>query len=126
MNEFAPFQHLVGFDPNQQPVVIEFGQRVQFTWTLHRKRSSEHDSRGRWYHMHRWVCQRWETEPEPKPTEGIVIGVRTLADGTVTHNYDSGSEFKPTRHFRAYLIAYDMRRKPVLVLPDYVHPILSA
>lgn len=52
---------------------------------------------------------------------GIVIGVRTLANGLREYlGYEEGIAFVPAEHLRAYVIAWDMGRKPALVLPEHV------
>lgn len=72
--------------------------------------------------------KKWVTEPirdydawqnVAKEREGVVIGKRTLANGKVHW----GDEYEPTwfepqERFEAYLVAFDMRRKPFLVLAE--------
>lgn len=51
--------------------------------------------------------------------EGIIVGIRTLSDGECDDGYyDNPTIYYPTRTFTAYLVAYHLRRKPVLVLPE--------
>lgn len=66
--------------------------------------------------VRRWVPTRWNKGY----MEGVIVGWRTLANGTVEYgnDWDAGDEFRPTEHFKAYLVAFDMRRKPVYVLPE--------
>lgn len=60
----------------------------------------------------------------PVLAEGVVVGERILANGTVEYGgWDGSTEFYPTGHFKAYLIAFDMRRKPVYVRPEDVEEI---
>jgi hypothetical protein len=66
------------------------------------------DEYGSWVQMTRWVRKSL-----PEPTGGLVVGERTVADGDLT-----GPDFTPTRHFRVYLVAHHMRRKPMFVLPE--------
>lgn len=63
----------------------------------------------------RWAPVHWSRDQHT----GVIVGWRTLANGDVEYGngYDSGTEFYPTEHFKAYLVAYDMRKKPVYVLP---------
>lgn len=50
---------------------------------------------------------------------GVIVGWRTLSDGRVDRGgYYEPSEYTPTRHFKAYLVAFDMREKPLYVLPE--------
>ena len=67
----------------------------------------------------------WRVNPYLKPGEhpmsGIVVGVRTLSDGAATWDYaDEPIVYHPEVHFTAYLIAYDLHRKPVFLLPESV------
>lgn len=55
----------------------------------------------------------WESRPCPK-TKGILIGIRTLADGTIEWT-DEGWIFYPSARKKAGLVAFDIRRRPVLV-----------
>jgi hypothetical protein len=50
---------------------------------------------------------------------GVVVGVRTLADGKII--VTDGREFHPTHTFRAVMVATDIRRKPVLVKIEDIH-----
>lgn len=60
----------------------------------------------------------WRADPyRPGEYGGIVVGLRTLSDGEVV---DYAGTYRPERHFRAVLIAEDLHRKPVLVLPEDV------
>lgn len=48
---------------------------------------------------------------------GIIVGKRTLSDGVVSYSRYSGESFYvPVRYFSAWMISFDLRRKPVLVL----------
>lgn len=87
-----------------------FGQQVVFSRPLVRRAHRKQQGRP----ARTWVPNMYD---DTRRT-GIVVGIRTLADGEVEYNYDEPTVFYPTRHFRAYLIATDLRRKPVLVLPE--------
>jgi hypothetical protein len=52
--------------------------------------------------------------------KGIVVGVRTLSNGTIDWSFDEPVTFNPETYFTAYLVAFDLRRKPVYLLPDDV------
>lgn len=90
----------------------DFGERVQFTHHLHRRvRCLDGPSYK--------VLKVWEAEPYR--AEGIVLGLRTLADGErVFLGYEEGIAFAPSGHFRAYLIAYSGHHNPVYVLPEHI------
>lgn len=67
----------------------------------------------------------WEPTPVTRlgietPATGVLIGVRTLSNGTCSFGED-GTNYQPENdsHFTAWLIAYDLRRNPVLVLPEH-------
>lgn len=60
-------------------------------------------------------------QPEPFTAEGIIVGKRTLADGTVAYDED-GRHFTAESHFEAYLVAFNMRRAPVLALKEHITP----
>lgn len=101
---------------------LTLGQSVLFTRTLTRR--SEEGPNGWRQHLKVWKSEAWPGQPEPEQRMGIVIGVRTLSNGENRyHGYDDGGiEYKQTETFTAYLIAHDLRRKPVLVLPEHITP----
>jgi len=89
----------------------QLGQRVRFTEPL--RREFTHDGKtGR---------KVWRVDPAIEAIEGVVVGKRTLANG-IRHliGYDEGISFIKEETFTAYLIAYDLRRKPVHVLPEHI------
>lgn len=92
----------------------QLGQRVTYSKHL-RRRSAHPDGIG--------PGRIWSTEYYPGKDnpggEGIVVGVRTLSNGDA-HWDDWGSGYRPKEHFDAYLIAYNVHRKPVFVLPEHV------
>lgn len=53
---------------------------------------------------------------------GVIVGQRTLSDGTLDWvGYEEGSwDYRPKRHFNAYLVATSLRAKHLYVLPDNV------
>jgi hypothetical protein len=65
---------------------------------------------------------RWWQTQEHDERQGIVIGIRTLWDGDVyTEHLDAedgggvSSTFTGREHKQAYLVAYALNRKPILV-----------
>jgi len=50
------------------------------------------------------------------PTDGVIVGRKTLSDGYTVHDRDDGNQYYPMRHFMAWEVAYSLHRKPVLVL----------
>lgn len=66
----------------------------------------------------------WMSPAEPLagvPTEGLVIGVRHLTDGKNSGGWDEPVYYHPTKTFRACLVAWDLYRRPALVLPEHLH-----
>lgn len=106
------------------------GDRVIFTRSLHRRTVSRDSIVGEWPHERtiyrtykEWTVERWigDTAP-PEPRLGIVIGKRVLANGFLRYAYEEGTTFEPDQRITAYLIAYDMHRNPVYVLPEHITP----
>jgi hypothetical protein len=95
---------------------FDLGQKVTFSHPLHRESVYEKSEFGRDEWWKKWL------EPESSaPMTGVVVGVRHLSNG-VNHGgyWDSPIEYHNRETFKAYLIAYDMREKPVYVLPERV------
>lgn len=98
---------------------MELGQRVKFTavYQRHWKPSTDkvtHDGRKVWM-VHEQPHQI------PQPWEGVLVGLRTLSNGTIRWDYDSGTDYRVTETLPAALVAYDLRRTPVLVPMDHLH-----
>lgn len=67
--------------------------------------------------LRRWTSQSHGQAHSPR--EGIIVGKRTLANGTVDYGgWDEGTQFIPTEHFEAYQVVTNIRNKPVYVLPE--------
>lgn len=68
----------------------------------------------------------WRSNPYAKrgtTQTGVIAGVRTLADGYASWPYsDEPIVFYPESHFPAYLVAFDLRRKPVYLRIEDVRP----
>lgn len=70
----------------------------------------------------------WTPEPAFNPwgpdagtvRKGILIGKRTLSEGRVHHDYEDGSDWEADKYVRAFLVAFEMHRKPVFVLPEHL------
>lgn len=62
--------------------------------------------------------RRWI--PRPFTREGVIVGRRIVQNNWV----DSADEYinyaVPTKHITTYLVAYDMRKNPVYVLPEHM------
>jgi len=60
--------------------------------------------------------KEWDRYEFKQPRTGILIGFRTLTNGTITYgSYDEPTEYRPTEHFKAALVALGPRTKPILV-----------
>ena len=93
---------------------VEFGQRVRFRRCDARYRTTSDRWTMAYSYWKTWARRTWLTED---PVEGIVIGVRTLNDGWVSYAGESTS-YRPKEWYPAYIVAYDLRRSPVIVLPE--------
>ena len=95
------------------------GQRVRYT--EHIKRTSR-----RWEDKTKpdryWTGEYYPGARYPGG-EGIIVGKRTLTDGDVINMGEGGSSYQKFRHFTAYLVVSDLRRKPVHVLPEHITPL---
>jgi hypothetical protein len=58
----------------------------------------------------KWVSKEQELD-------GIVIGHRLVQEGIV-HHWPDHIAFVPKKYIECYLVAYDLHRKPVHVLPE--------
>ena len=78
---------------------------------------------GYWTTPRAWVrhAERWE-HAAAEPARGIIVGVRTLANGDVTWAGEDGSSFRVRETLQAYVIAYDLRRRHVLARVEDVTP----
>lgn len=107
------------------------GERITFTHSLHRR-----SGWGEHFGTRPGHRKAWEPRPaswlirQAENLHGIVVGIRTLSNGHVTYGdwEDGGHVYHADKDgsFTAYLVAYDVRRKPVYVLPEHCTPELSA
>lgn len=119
------------------------GDRVRITDTVvkHRRDGDEDGpdvawkpagvpSRARW---HRDEAKDWHRTMEPL-TEGVIVGLRFLTEYDIDRESEwdmwSGKSYVittpralPGTTRRAWLVAFDLRRKPVLVLDEDVEPV---
>lgn len=90
-------------------MVIELGTKVHFDHSSILWRG--HLAGG----IRRWAPVEWNKGY----MLGVIVGERWLSNGKVKYGgWDDTTQFYPTEHFKAYLVSYDMRRKPVYVLPE--------
>ena len=69
----------------------------------------------RWDHEVRYTKRKWVSKEQE--LSGIVIGHRYVQEGIVDRGPDY-SAFIPKKYIECYLVAYDLHRKPVHVLPE--------
>ena len=62
--------------------------------------------------------KRWV--PKPFNAVGVIVGRRTVQNNWVEHDYEYGSSAVPTKYISAYLVAYDLNKNPVHVLPKHM------
>lgn len=62
--------------------------------------------------------KRWV--PKPFEAEGVIVGHRTVQNNWVDREFEYGSIAVPTKYISAYLVAYDLRKNPVYVLPEHM------
>lgn len=68
----------------------------------------------------KWDQEKYAFKKEWQPKEtkeqvGIVVGLRTIQNG-LSHPEEHGYIFSPKEYLKAYLVSYNMKNKPVLVL----------
>lgn len=102
---------------------FRFGVHVHFEHVLSRvleldHRSSKHDPAHKIMHH----LKLWKVRPSTdRQGDGILIGKRTLVNGERDFlGYDEGVAFRRGESFSAWLVAYDMQRNPVYVLPEHL------
>jgi hypothetical protein len=101
------------------PAGVTLGARVHFDYSdiLTRQTIVPHSGPGGRY-LKEWRKVVWGKRGDVR--HGLIVGVRTLVNGESRWNYDEPIEFHPVMYFTAYLVAYDLRRRPVYLLPDDV------
>jgi monoamine oxidase len=115
---------------------FKLGQRVRFTRPMARRPVGGRNitvTEGlgdRTWERERFINRAWEPDPYAPEREGIIIGKRTLSNG---HHYWESEGYgegywinEPAEHFTAYLIAFDLHRKPVHVLPEHITSLAAA
>lgn len=84
----------------------QLGDPVTFTNVLHRVFGAKGER----------TWKEWEW-PEAERT-GILTGIRTLSNGVADYNFDDPTTYEVSDTFTAYIVTFDLRRKPVLVRPE--------
>ena len=74
----------------------------------------------RHYWVDRWLRYSEHVSPgfswKPVPDRGVIVGVRTIADG----HTDFDRQFHPIAHHRVYLVAHSLYLKPIYLHLDDV------
>lgn len=84
------------------------GRNVSFTHELRRVRGPKPGER------------RWEEQKvSDAPMDGVIIGERTVSDGFAEGGYDEARTYTAKSHRVVWLVAYDMRRRHMLVPKEY-------
>ena len=95
---------------------VSLGDPVVFTHYLQRGRRREAGQPNRtWVRVAVSALLPVDRDPRPLMLNGILIGKRTLWDGDVQWE-DSYAIFSPKVKHRAYVVAWDLNRKPLYVL----------
>jgi hypothetical protein len=56
----------------------------------------------------------WANKHVPETT-GIIVGKRTLSNGNTSYDSDAGWMYAADEYFPAYLVAFDLKKSPVLI-----------
>ena len=52
--------------------------------------------------------------------QGVIVGMRVVQNNWVERDSEYGGYAVPTKYITAYLVAYDMRKQPIYVLPEHL------
>lgn len=102
----------------------ELGQRVRITGHTKKMRDYMAKKEGTSYPklgLPR-ISDAWGNSKEVDA--GIIVGVRNVADGS--NNSEDGYTWfcpKPGTSRKVYLVAYDIRKRPVMVFPDQIESV---
>jgi hypothetical protein len=98
---------------------IRLGERVHFDYSdILRRQSVTLAAKSSSRYGKVWRKTAWGKRGDVR--HGVIVGIRTLSNGTITWFSDEPIVFHPELYFTAYLVAFDLRRKPVYLLPDDV------
>ena len=98
-----------GILTEEVPVMAKYklGDKVRVQRIIEAEKYWDHETR---YTKRKWVSKEQELS-------GIIIGHRYVQEGIVGHGPDYNT-FVPENYIECYLVAYDLHRKPVHVLPE--------
>ena len=97
---------------------FKLGDKVTYTHELFR--TSE-------YSKQKGTYKKWISRPlfrfaaQVGDREGIITGVRNLANGSVEWgDYETSTQFHADEYVMAYIVTFDLRRNPTYVLPEHL------
>lgn len=106
----------------KKELTLQLGDRVLFFSNLERVQETVTNPPESWKKYRQE--KKWKNTPlSPgwnQSLTGIVIGIRTLQNGILHWDNEAGNLFDPQEYFQAYLISYNLHRKPVFVLPEFL------
>lgn len=104
----------------KKELTLQLGDRVLFFAHLKRGNELVENPPGSLYKKRRRkIWKEIPISPEwNKSLTGVVVGIRTLSNGGVHYEEEAGNIFSPEEYFQAYMIVYNLHRKPVFVLPE--------
>lgn len=106
----------------KKELTLQLGDRVLFFSNLERVvEKVKNPPVSIYLHHKEKVWKNTPLSPEwNKSLTGIVIGIRTLQNGGLHWEEEAGYLFSPKEYFQAYLVSYNLHRKPVFVLPEFL------
>ena len=87
---------------------IPFGSKVSTNYVL--KRSYYKSESGNYLQFY-WMKVKLVTPIE----NGIFLGERNISNGICTHDYETGTSYKPQKHLRVGLVCLTESKNPVYV-----------
>lgn len=110
---------------------LSLGQSVTFKDTIRRSGKTTHDEKGTKVYAKTWVrTADWFSFSKAQPGRGILVGLRTLQDGTQPLNHGGEDDwasfggFKRTNSRSVAIIATSLRRKPVMAFLEDVSALI--
>jgi hypothetical protein len=89
---------------------VKLGDKVTVSAVLHRRQEYKGDRK--------WGVHKYWDAWEITPRAGLYIGGRTLSNGQRWYEDEVGAVYEPETYFRAALVVFSEREKPVFVPLD--------
>jgi hypothetical protein len=93
---------------------MELGQKVTFQKCLRRSIKFEANESGWNERKNVWI------EKDHTHSTGLIVGKRVLQNGISQWENEEGWVFIPVERVVAYLVAFNLHKKPVFVLPEHL------